>query len=150
MAQEEQIATFAGNVDAVQGDLVLSADRLKVHYEGETSGVGVTAGSGNSIRRIDAEGNVIIASPEETAEGRFGTYDVLAKLVTLEGQVVLTRGDNVIRGERLELDLVSGKSRIIGAGPETAGGDAPSNGRVRALFTPKTKDDKGPSGAAPK
>ena len=150
VAQEDQIATFAGNVDAVQGDLVLSADTLKVHYDGGTSGVGVTAGSGNSIRRIDAEGNVIIASPEETAEGRFGTYDVLAKLVTLEGQVVLTRGDNVIRGERLELDLVSGKSRIIGSNAEVADSDAPSRGRVRALFTPKTKDDANGSGAKPK
>ncbi|MGI9449125.1 MAG: LptA/OstA family protein, partial [Geminicoccaceae bacterium] len=33
VAQEDRIATFAGNVDAIQGDLVLSADTLKVHYE---------------------------------------------------------------------------------------------------------------------
>ena len=30
--QDQKIATFAGNVDAVQGDLVLSADQLRVHY----------------------------------------------------------------------------------------------------------------------
>jgi len=154
VAQEEQIATFAGNVDAVQGDLVLSADKLKVHYEGEGGGVGVAAGSDNSIRRIDAEGNVIIASPEETAEGSFGTYDVPAKLVTLEGQVVLTRGENVIRGERLELDLVTGKSRIIGSETTVADGDEPSGGRVRALFTPKSNEsdgggDAGQSGTNP-
>ena len=107
--QEEQIATFAGNVDAVQGDLVLSADKLLVHYEGENSdSVGLAAGRGNSIRRIDAVGQVIITSPEETAEGDYGTYDVASEFMTLEGDVVLTRGANVIRGERLELDLVSG------------------------------------------
>ena len=144
VAQEEQVATFAGNVDAVQGDLVLSADRLMVHYEGESSAVGIASGSDNSIRRIDAEGNVVIASPEETAKGRQGTYDVPAKLVTLEGQVVLTRGENVIRGERLELDLVTGKSRMVGAETTVAEGEAAtSNTRVKALFTPKSKDDEG-------
>lgn len=143
VAQEEQIATFAGNVDAVQGDLVLSADKLLVHYEGKSSGVGISAGRGNAIRRIDAEGHVIIASPEETAEGDFGTYDVPAKLMTLEGEVVLTRGQNVIRGERLELDLVSGKSRMVGAQTSVAeGGEKTGGGRVKALFTPKSKEDE--------
>ncbi len=146
VAQEEQIATFAGNVDAVQGDFVLSADKLEVYYEGKSgegksAGVGLAAGSSSSIRRIDATGNVIISSPEETAEGRFGTYDVPSKQMTLEGRVVLTRGDNVIRGERLVLDLVTGKSRIVGAGTEVADGEDPeSSTRVRALFTPKSKD----------
>ncbi len=144
VAQEEQVATFAGNVDAVQGDLVLSADELKVHYEGKGRGVGMAAGSSNRIRRIDAEGHVIIASPEETAEGDRGTYDVPAKLVTLEGEVVLTRGANVIRGERLELDLVTGKSRIVGAPASVADGDQGASGeRVKALFTPKVKGDDG-------
>jgi len=151
VAQEEQLATFAGNVDAVQGDLVLSADKLLVYYEGENSSIGISAGGGSSIRRIDAEGHVIIASPEETAEGDYGTYDVLAKLVTLEGQVVLTRGANVVRGERLEMDLVSGKSRMVG-GTETSiakEGEKPSSGRVKALFTPKSKDDAGNEPSVP-
>ena len=131
VAQEEQIATFAGNVDAVQGDLVLSADKLRVHYEGESRSVGIAAGRGNKISRIDAEGHVIIASPEETAEGERGTYDVPAKLVTLEGQVVLTRGENVIRGERLEMDLVSGKSRMVGDATTVAEGQDERGGRPR-------------------
>lgn len=140
--QEQQVATFAGNVDAVQGDLVLSADTLRVHYEGKDSAVGIAAGSGNRIRRIDAEGSVIIASPEETAEGDQGTYDVRGKLVVLEGDVVLTRGENVIRGERLVMDLVSGKSRIVGTETTVAdGGKASPGGRVRALFTPNSDED---------
>ena len=141
VAQEERIATFSGNVDAVQGELLLSADVLKVYYEGKSSGVGLAAGSGSSIRRIDASGHVIITSPKETAEGHYGTYDVPAKLMTLEGAVVLTRGENVVRGERLELDLVSGKSRMVG-GESVAGADtSDGEGRVKALFTPKSKDN---------
>ena len=46
-------------------------------------------------------GNVFMSSPEETAQGEFGVYDVDGALLTLEGSVVLTRDENVVRGERL-------------------------------------------------
>ena len=36
VVQNQQIATFTGNVDAVQGDMVLSADRLRVYYYGDS------------------------------------------------------------------------------------------------------------------
>lgn len=148
VAQEEQIATFEGNVDAVQGDLVLSAQTLKVLYEGKNSTVGLAAGSGGSINQIEATGDVIISSPDETAEGDVGVYDVPAQLITLSGDVVLTRGENIIRGEQLELDLATGKSRMVGtASPETAEGIRDKTGRVKALFTPKKKSETENNGA---
>ena len=139
VAQEEQVATFAGNVDAVQGDLVLSAETLEVYYEGKSSAVGLAAGTGGTIGKIEAKGGVILSSPEETAEGDLGIYDVPAKLITLEGAVVLTRGENVLRGERLELNLATGKSRMIGTTASVDNGASSAKGRVKALFTPKKK-----------
>lgn len=138
--QEAQTATFAGNVDAVQGDLVLSAKTLKVHYEGKSSAVGLAAGTGGTISQIEAEGDVILSSPEETAEGDVGVYDVPGRLITLTGAVVLTRGGNVLRGEQLEMDLATGKSRMVGT-TATVGADGATTekGRVKALFTPKDK-----------
>jgi lipopolysaccharide export system protein LptA len=133
--QDRKIATFAGNVDAVQGDMVLRADQLRVHYGDDgTSAPGGPPGMG-SIRRIEAEGNVLLSSPRETAQGEIGVYDVPANQLTMEGSVVLTQDDNVIRGQRLEIDLVSGRSRVLAAVPSTEGGTAPQ--RVRALFTPE-------------
>jgi lipopolysaccharide export system protein LptA len=139
--QDQKIATFAGNVDAVQGDMVLSADRLRVYYGGDdrTAAPG-PAGTG-SIRRIEADGNVLMSSPRETAQGNAGVYDVTSSRVTLDGEVVLTRGDNVIRGQRLEVDLASGRSRVFAAVPSTAGGTPPQ--RVRALFTPEKSAQPG-------
>jgi lipopolysaccharide export system protein LptA len=131
--QDRKIATFAGNVDAVQGDLVLSADQLRVHYGDDADAAPGPPGMG-SIRRIEAEGNVFLSSPRETAQGESGVYDVAANQLTMEGAVVLTQGDNVVRGQRLEVDLVSGRSRMFAAVPSTEGGTAPQ--RVRALFTP--------------
>lgn len=141
VAQQEQVATFAGNVDAVQGDLVLSARTLKVRYEGKSSAVGLAAGTGGTINQIEARGDVILSSPEEIAEGDVGVYNVPAQLITLKGAVVLTRGENVLRGNHLELDLATGKSRMVGtAASVDADGEAKSPGRVKALFTPKQKD----------
>ena len=65
--QDQKIATFAGNVDAVQGDMVLSADRLRVHYGDDGNAAAGPAGAG-SILRIEADGNVLMSSPRETAQ----------------------------------------------------------------------------------
>jgi lipopolysaccharide export system protein LptA len=132
VVQADRLATFAGNVDAVQGDVVLSADRLKVFYRG--SGDPAGDGAGGSIRRIEALGNVVVTSPRETAAGDAGTYDVGASQITLEGGVVLTREENVIRGDRLELDLTTGVSRVVAS--TTASEGAPPEQRVRAVFSP--------------
>jgi lipopolysaccharide export system protein LptA len=143
--RNQQIATFTGNVDAVQGDMVLSADLLRVHYGGDDASAPGPAGAG-SIRRIEAEGNVFLSSPRETAQGNAGVYDVASNQLTMEGGVVLTRDENVIRGQRLEMDLTSGRSRMLAAVPSTEGGTAPQ--RVRALFTPESSESSGDQSAA--
>ncbi len=148
VVQNERVATFTGNVDAVQGELVLSADQLRVHYRSGEQEEPAVAGDGGTIRRIEAVGNVFLTSPMETAQGEVGVYDVMGNLVTLEGSVVLTREENVIRGARLELDLASGRSRVLAAVPSAEGGE-PSE-RVRAIFTPASGSGTGagPSASA--
>lgn len=118
--QERQVATFKGAVDAKQGELRLRADVLVVHYRDKDDG------SGKTISLIEADGNVFVSSPDETAQGSRGTYDVAARTISLEGPVTLTRGENVVQGERLELDLASGVSRVVGGG-----------GRVTGVFQPE-------------
>ena len=126
VVQGERLATFSGNVDAVQGEMVLRADQLRVHY-GDDGG---QTASASSVRLIEAEGNVVLTAPGDSAKGRRGTYDVEQGRITLEEEVVLTSGDNVIRGDRLDYDVTSGKA-VVRAG----GAGAP--GRVRALFVPE-------------
>jgi lipopolysaccharide export system protein LptA len=131
--QRAGVATFRGDVDAVQGDLTLSARSLDVFYgdEGEPasggdSGAGGAAAMGE-IRRVEAHGDVVVSSPREIARGDEGIYDLTTRRITLTGDVVLTRDDNVLRGNRLEIDLASGVSRLRAAG---------ADGRVRARFAP--------------
>ena len=128
--QDQKTAVFRGSVAAAQGTLRLTADEVTVHYaqaEGSTP---------PRISRIDATGNVFVSSPQETAQGDHGVYDVDSESITLIGSVVLTRDKNVIRGARLVLNLVTGESRIEGA---PAGG---AQGRVRGRFVPGQKQSK--------
>jgi lipopolysaccharide export system protein LptA len=48
------------------------------------------------------------------------------------GNVVLTQGENVLKGDRLVIDLKTGQSRFENTATSNAGG-----GRIRALFMPK-------------
>ena len=131
--QSENLAIFRGDVDAIQGDMLLKADMLVVHYRENKE-----SPDEPGISQIDAEGNVFVSSPNETAQGARGIYDVDNKKIWLTGQVVLTQGDNIIQGEQLELDLVTGKSKVLSAADGNGDG---KRERVRGLFVPKKENN---------
>jgi lipopolysaccharide export system protein LptA len=115
-------AVFAGNVHVRQAALTLDTARLTVAY---------TSGGGVQIRRLDASGGVTVKSPSETARGNFGIYDLDRKLITLVGAVQLNRGGSQINGQRLVIDLNSGRA-VVDGGPAGVG---QSGGRVTGHFT---------------
>jgi lipopolysaccharide export system protein LptA len=118
-------AVFVGNVHAVQQDLTLDTPRLTVAYTGGTGGNNV------QIQRLDAAGGVTVKSPSETARGDIGIYDLDRKLITLIGNVQLNREDNQVNGQRLVIDLDSGRAVVDGGPP----GVNSSGGRVSGHFT---------------
>lgn len=134
LEQNQRIATFTGNVDALQGDTALRTDLLRVFYTSEEERQ--ASGSQQTVRLLEAEGNVIITQPGETAEGDNGTYDLAAGKMVLIGNVVLTRGKNVVKGDRLDVDRNTGVSVV--SVNRTAGGTGQKD-RVRALFVPEPK-----------
>jgi len=91
-------------------------------------------GAMGAISRIEASGNVHLISPSETAAGQTGVYDVTAGTAVLTGQVTLTRDRNVLKGERLVMNLNTGVSQLDGAATAGAGG-----GRVRGVFVPQNE-----------
>ena len=115
-------AIFAGNVQVRQGQLTLATSRLTVAY---------SSSGGVQIRRLDASGGVVVRSPSETARGSFGIYDLDRKLITLVGGVQLNRGGSQINGQRLVIDLRSGRA-VVDGGPAGIG---QRGGRVTGHFT---------------
>lgn len=115
-------AIFAGNVNVRQGSLTLDTARLTVAY---------SSAGGVQIQRLDASGGVVVRSPSETARGNFGIYDLERKLITLVGAVQLTRGGSQVNGQRLVIDLRSGRA-VVDGGPAGVG---QRGGRVTGRFT---------------
>jgi lipopolysaccharide export system protein LptA len=115
-------AVFSGNVVARQNDMTLNAGRLTVAYSRNGGGV--------DIERLDASGGVTVRSASETARGEFAIYDLSQRIITVVGNVQLTRGGNVVRGGRLVINLDTGRAVMDGRGVNDASG-----GRVSGRFT---------------
>ncbi len=118
-------AVFSGNVHVTQAEMTLDTQRLTVAYSGGQGAEGL------QINRLDAAGGVVVNSASERAKGDFGVYDLDRKLITLIGNVELTRGNNLVRGSRLVIDLNSGRAVVDGGPP----GVNSSGGRVTGHFT---------------
>ncbi len=135
---KDDVAVFEGRVEAVQKDLTLKSDRVTVYYQTK-SGKTKPSGTPSTISRIDAAGNVQLETPSEQATANWGVYDMEKRILTLGGSVVLNRGDVVVRGDRLQVDLDSGVTKLDTADAGTGGGQ----GRVRGRFVPAEKTGGG-------
>lgn len=121
---KEKTALFAGNVVVVQGDTTMRSPELLVFYEGSAAPADNAPQSTSSIKRLEARGGVVVQTKEQTATGDLGIFEMKTNTVTMTGKpVVLTQGPNVVQGEKLTVDLVTGVSRIEG-------------GRVRSIIVP--------------
>ena len=135
---KEKVATFSGNVRVVQGDTDMRSKTLVVYYEDNSkdskdamkAAQPGPAGS-NQIRRMEARGDVVVTQKDQVATGDSGDFDMRANTVTLSGKVVVTKGKDVLRGERLIVNLTDGVSKMEGGGQG-----------VEALFEPKSKSEQ--------
>ena len=132
--QKTKIATFTGKVIAKQGYIRLKADELKVHYNAKQG----NEKNRQAVSKINATGKVFFSTRNETAQSDNGIYDVSEGKIFLRGNVVLTQGNNVIRGNYLILDLKTGKNTVKGSEPGDSAKKS-TNKRVRGLFVPNTK-----------
>jgi lipopolysaccharide export system protein LptA len=95
------------------------------------------------IRRVEAKGGVMVTQKDQTATGESGIFDMQANTVTLLGNVVISQGQNVVRGDRLTVDLNSGVSRV-------ECGKTQGQCRVQALIQPNSmKGEKDKPGSEP-
>lgn len=122
--EANKVAVARGDARAVRENQNIRADSLTAYFQEQAPG------AGSSISRVDAVGDVVITTPQEVARGREGVYNARTGTATLNGDVRITRGENQLNGERAEVNLNTGISRLLPAGQ---GGE-----RVRGLFTPGT------------
>jgi lipopolysaccharide export system protein LptA len=139
-------ATFIGDVKLTQGETTLKCRTLVVFYEDTPAKKGAPAapqakGSGQQIKRAEAKGDVFVTQKDQTASGENGVFDLKSNTVTMTGNVVVTQGAAVMRGERMVVDLNTGVTNVY----------ATKGSRVDFSTVPgASKDAKsGPAPAAP-
>ena len=130
---KEQKAIYTGNVVVIQGDSKMTCSELTIYVDkGATSGDAAPAsdaakngagGSSSRVRHLDAGGPVTVISKTQVATGDRAAYDKPQNKVWLFGNVTLSDGGNVTKGDKLTYDLTTGEATI----------DA---GRVKGLFIP--------------
>lgn len=116
---KEKKATFIGNVVVVQGDTTLKCKLLDVFYDQDNAGDAKApksgppaAGGQQQIRRLEAKGGVVVIQKEQTATGDTAIYELKTNSVVLTGNATVTQGQNVIRGDRIEVDLLTGVTQV--------------------------------------
>ncbi|OAF09146.1 organic solvent tolerance protein OstA [Bradyrhizobium neotropicale] len=134
MRDKKKEATFSGNVKVIQGDTTMTSKSLVVFYESggdkpaapaPTAAKGAkpapsapmqsaTPGPGgsSSIKRLEARGNVVVTQKDQVVTGETAVFDTKTNLITMLGGVVLTQCKNVLRGDRLMVDMTTGVSRV--------------------------------------
>jgi len=100
--------------------------------------MGVRPGGSSSIKRLEARGNVVVTQKDQVVTGETAVFDTKANLITMSGGVVLTQCKNVLRGDRLMVDMTTGVSRVES-----------ETGKVQALFTQGEGCGGAPKGGAP-
>ena len=112
-------ALFTGTVKVAQGTLRLAADKVEVFYEKAAA-----KGSSGQINRLVANGNVTLSNGTEAAESTNAVYEVAAGTINMDGDVLLTQGQNALSGQKLVIDLNKGTGQM--------------QGRVQTIFVPAT------------
>ena len=138
MRDKKKEATFSGNVKVVQGDTTMTSKTLVVYYESKDQSSPPPAPSGtkagaksaaaaksapmqsaapgpggtSSIKRLEAKGDVIVTQKDQVVTGENAVFDTKTNLITMVGGVVLTQGKNVLKGDRLLVDMTTGVSRV--------------------------------------
>jgi lipopolysaccharide export system protein LptA len=131
--EKDKVATFSGDVKVTQGDTEMRCRSLVVHYEEDTGAAKTVKaadpgpGGQQQISRIEAKGSVVVTQKDQNATGDNGIFDMRANTVTLTGNVVVTRGQDVLRGRRLVVNLTTGTSKMDGAEALLQGGGRPAD-----------------------
>lgn len=134
----ERRLVLVGDVDIVQNDARLRADRITLFFSRSSGGAQGQQGMGaGDIERMIAEGEVYYVRPSQSARGNRAVYEIANDSVTFSGNVVVASEENVIRGETLVLQIGSRRTTI-----------RPQPGqRVRGVFVPR--DNQGQNSGQP-
>ena len=129
--EAENLAVFTGNVSVTQGPTILKSGTMTVYYAKDG---GSAATGSSSIERLEVDGKVYVKSDKQVATGDRGVFDMKTEVLVLSGdEVVLSEGNNVLRGCKLTVQMKTGRAQVDGCSKGSG------NGRVIMKLDPSSK-----------
>jgi len=116
ISQNQGTAEFVGNVVVGQGEMRLSAGKVRVEYaveDGKPSG---------DIGRMVASGGVTLVAGSEAAEAKTAVYSIKDSSIVMEGDVLLTQSGSAMSAQKVTINLKDGSANV--------------EGRVKTIFKP--------------
>ena len=106
-------AEFTGNVRAVQGSTVITANSLKIFYKTGSDNKEKSASNEDSVEKIIAEGSVKIKFEDKVAESDQATYTTQDKVLVLTGSTSkITSGNDSITGSKITFYRADGRIKV--------------------------------------
>ena len=110
---QDNVAVWTGNVRIVQGESILTADRLEANLSDE-----------GEFQSITALGSVRYSNGSEAITGERADYDETSRSITISENVIVTQGKQVMSAGAVTYWIDSGRVKF-----------APAPGkRVRGIF----------------
>jgi lipopolysaccharide export system protein LptA len=135
-------ATWKGNAEALQDNARLRADVLKIFNKPGVAKPGTTQSGGcGDLDRMEAQGSVYYVTPDQKVRANTAVYEAGSTTITMTGDVVAVRGQDVLRGDRMVFNTVTGEGQMQGGGGKGA------KNRPRAVIYPSKAST--PSAARP-
>ena len=134
--EDQRLAVARGDALAIRDDRRVRADVLMAHFAAAKD-----EQRSSKMERIEAIGNVHLSTKTDIVTAKRGDYRLDTGLATVTGDVRITRGETQLNGDRAEVNLNTGQSRLI-----NAPGTQKTNERVRAIFVPTARREDDTSG----
>ncbi len=96
-------AIATGNAKAIQGQTTIKAKKIIAVLNEDNN---------QQIKELKAIGKVVFLKDKQIATGDKATYYINQEKVIITGNVALKRDDNIIKGEKLIIDFLTGLSKM--------------------------------------
>ena len=103
---EKGEATFQGDVKAMRGDMVITSKILRLYYDNATS----------KVNQLIAEEDVALAWQDKKGLCNKAVYLLDEQKIMLIGNVNITRGDEMLSGQKVTFDMASDRQVVEGQG----------------------------------
>ena len=104
--KQDNQAIATGNAKAVQDQTTIKADKIIAVLSDDNS---------QQITKLEAIGRVVFFKDKQLATGNKAIYYLNQDKVIISGSVELKRDGNIIKGEKLIIDFLTGLSKMEGS-----------------------------------